>query len=83
MYDYTTVHFSRGLLCVHNLPLLMVLLSVLSGVPQDTVLAPLMFLLYILNEIANGFHPPFADDCILYWVIKAENASIILQHDLS
>ena len=58
MYDYTTVHFSHGLLSVHNLPLLMVLLSVLSGVPQDTVLAPLLFLLYILNEIANGFHPP-------------------------
>jgi len=42
--------------------------SVLSGVPQGTVLGPLMFLVYI-NNIANEMSSSiylFADDCILY-----------------
>ena len=58
--------------------------SVLSGVPQGTVLGPLLFLLYI-NDIANRVSSSirlFADDCILYRVIKCENDSIILQRDL-
>ena len=43
-----------------------------------------MFLLYI-NDIANRVSSSirlFADDCILYRVIKCENVSIILQRDL-
>ena len=46
--------------------------SVLSGVPQGTVLGPLMFLLYI-NDIAAGISSSlrlFADDCLLYRTIK-------------
>jgi len=57
---------------------------VLSGVPQRTVMGPLLFLLYI-NDIANGVSSSiwlFADDCILYRIIKCENDSIALQHDL-
>ena len=58
--------------------------SVLSGVPQGTVLGPLLFLLYI-NDLTNEVSSIrlFADDCILYQVIKSKNGSIILQHDLN
>jgi len=48
--------------------------SVQSGVPQGTVLNPLMFLLYI-NDISNNIHSPlhlFADDCLLYIAINIE-----------
>ena len=42
-----------------------------SGVPQGTVLGPLLFLLYI-NDIADKTHSQiklFADDCILFHVV--------------
>ena len=58
--------------------------SVSSGVPQGTVLGPLMFLIYI-NDITENISSQlrlFADDCLLYCVIKTEQDSFLLQKDL-
>ena len=55
-----------------------------SGVPQGTVLGLLMFLIYI-NDITENVSSQlkfFADDCLLYHVIKTEQDSILLQKDL-
>ena len=60
---------------------------VLSGVPQGTVLGPLFFLIYI-NDICDNltlgtFIRLFADDSLLYRVIKTEEDIKILQNDLN
>lgn len=59
--------------------------QVQSGVPQGTVLGPLMFLLYI-NDIKYGISSHlklFADDCILYRTINNQQDHLLLQHDLN
>jgi hypothetical protein len=58
---------------------------VTSGVPQGTVLGPLLFLLYI-NDITKGINSEirlFADDCILYRQIVSDTDTVKLQEDIS
>ena len=59
--------------------------KVLSGVPQGTVLGPLLFLCFI-NDLPNEVISQvrlFADDCLLYRPIKSAEDHIILQQDLT
>jgi len=58
--------------------------SVISGVPQGTVLGPLLFLLYI-NDIVTNISSEirlFADDCIVYRTITYQSDCMALQADI-
>ena len=57
---------------------------VTSGVPQGTVLGPLLFLVYInhLPSIVKATPRLFADDCSLYRIINSQEDVQALQDDL-
>ena len=63
-------------------------LPVTSGVPEGSILGPLLFLVFVddlPDYIGNGsqLHALFADDSKLYSILDTPNSALLLQQDLN
>ena len=58
--------------------------DVISGVPQGTVLGPILFLIYVndIPETVNSNLKMFADDTNIFRILKNKSDCEILQADL-
>ncbi|MEW8544372.1 MAG: reverse transcriptase domain-containing protein, partial [Candidatus Thiodiazotropha sp.] len=59
--------------------------DITSGIPQGSVLGPILFLIYIndLPGAINGLMKIFADDAKIYYAVDSRDTPFLLQEDIS
>ena len=63
---------------------LSMIVAVISGIPQGSVLGPILFIIFTndMPEIVHTMIQMFADDTKIFWEIKHAHDRDQLQHDL-